>query len=340
MSSQSFSRFITTEMPVSEIVAKYIRPTPEFRDVEKPERIDPRDLREQIDKLLDQEMNSVIAFDSWKEKQQLHEKIIIYENFIQMKYFDQLKEYSDNIVVSIRHDIRQTLQDYLLLAAESEHEPAALSSSSSSLSSCLASVLGSSPPKKIKDMPKSKRLSLTVATVQSEELSSHATALRHEVCEKIVRNRVKEKRTMKDFSKDRQLLSDQEETVILRFVDQFIELRFSLRLYMIEKKVILLLQKREISNLKLRGHWIKRILKRHSEYRTKFSRHLDQERHWSSDSAVFVQWFDLVKKTMIKDDIATEDVYNMNEKRYMMSVSEATQWVLFFSSHCSIFRLF
>jgi hypothetical protein len=34
----------------------------------------------------------------------MHEKIIIYENFIQMKYFDQLKEYFDNIVNSIKHD--------------------------------------------------------------------------------------------------------------------------------------------------------------------------------------------------------------------------------------------
>ncbi len=33
---------------------------------------------------------------------------------------------------------------------------------------------------------------------------------------------------------------------------------------------------------------------------------------------------------MIKYNIAFEDVYNMNEKKYMMNVSEATQWVLFF----------
>jgi hypothetical protein len=32
---------------------------------------------------------------------------------------------------------------------------------------------------------------------------------------------------------------------------------------------------------------------------------------------------------MIKYNIALEDVYNMNEKKYMMNVSEATQWVLF-----------
>ncbi len=32
-----------------------------------------------------------------------------------------------------------------------------------------------------------------------------------------------------------------------------------------------------------------------------------------------------MKKTMIKYNIAIEDVYNMNEKRYMMNVNEVTQ---------------
>jgi hypothetical protein len=91
-----------------------------------------------------------------------------------------------------------------------------------------------------------------VTTVQNEKLSSHAIALRHEVCEKIVRNRVKEKRIMKNYSKNRQLFFDQEETIILRFVNEFIALRFSLRKYMIKEKVLLLLKKRRISNHKLR----------------------------------------------------------------------------------------
>jgi hypothetical protein len=169
-----------------------------------------------------------------------------------MKYFDQLKEYFDSIVISIRHDIRQILQNYLLFAAKSEHDFAALSSSSSSLFSCLASVLRSSSLKKIKIMLKSKRISLTVTTVQNDELSCHAIALRHEVCRRIIDNRLKEKRTMKDFSKNRQLFIDQKKAIILEFVNDFIDLKFSFRLYMIEEKVILLFQKRKISNLQLK----------------------------------------------------------------------------------------
>jgi hypothetical protein len=91
-----------------------------------------------------------------------------------------------------------------------------------------------------------------VTTVQNDELSCHAIALRHEVCRRIIDNRLKEKRIMKDFSKNCQLFTDQEEAIILEFVNDFIALKFSFRLYMIEKKVVLLLQKREISNSQLK----------------------------------------------------------------------------------------
>jgi hypothetical protein len=65
MSSQFFFRFIIIEMFVFEIIVKYIRSISEFRDVETlDERIDSRDLRKQIDRLLDQKMNSVIEFNS------------------------------------------------------------------------------------------------------------------------------------------------------------------------------------------------------------------------------------------------------------------------------------
>ncbi len=180
MNNQFFFEFIIIEMFVIDVIVKYIRLISEFRDVERLEKMNSRDLKEQINRFLNQKMNSVIAFNAWKKKQQLHEEIIIYENFIQMKYFDQWKEYSDNIVNSVRHDIRQILQNYLLLAAEFEHEFATFSSSSSSLSNCLVSVLRSSSLKKIEIMFKSKRISLIVSTIENEELSCHAIALRHE----------------------------------------------------------------------------------------------------------------------------------------------------------------
>ncbi len=157
-----------------------------------------------------------------------------------MKYFDQLKKYFDIIVISIKHDIRQILQNYLLFAANSETKSATSFFSFFSLFSCFASILESSSSKKIKNMLKSKREFLTVSTVQNEEFSCRAIVLKHEVSKMIILRRLKKERTMNDFLKDHQLFFDQEEMIILKFVNEFIALRFSFRLYIIEEKVILL----------------------------------------------------------------------------------------------------
>jgi hypothetical protein len=65
MNNQFFFKFIIIEMLVFEMIIKYIRSIFQFCDVETLEkRIDSRDLKEQINKLLDQKMNSIIAFNT------------------------------------------------------------------------------------------------------------------------------------------------------------------------------------------------------------------------------------------------------------------------------------
>ncbi len=157
-------------------------------------------------------------------------------------------------MISIKHDIRQTLQKYLFLVANFEIEFKVFFSSSSSLFSCLASVLKSSSLKKIKNMLKSKRESLIVTTIQNERLSCRAIALRHEVSRMTILKRLKEDRIINEFAKNRQLFFEQEKTIILKFVNEFIALKFSLKKYMIEKKISLLLRKRRISIFKLEKH--------------------------------------------------------------------------------------
>jgi hypothetical protein len=63
MNNQFFFKFIIIKMFVFDVIIKYIRSISEFRDVEK-SRIDSRDLRKQINRFLNQEMNSVITFNS------------------------------------------------------------------------------------------------------------------------------------------------------------------------------------------------------------------------------------------------------------------------------------
>jgi hypothetical protein len=93
-----------------------------------------------------------------------------------------------------------------------------------------------------------------MSTVEKKKLSAHAIALRHEMSRNTIVNRLKEKRIRNEFVMKRQLLISQKETAIFIFVDQFTTLRFSFRLYMIEEKVLLLFQKRDVSKSKLKMH--------------------------------------------------------------------------------------
>ena len=116
-------------------------------------------------------------------------------------------------------------------------------------------------------------------------------------------------------------LDDSEEQSILNYIDSSTALGFPARFDMIREKVMRLLRLRVESSASLGINWTKRFLDRYSDYRSRFPRHLDQERHWNTDRKVFEDWFSLVRRTMDKYGIATGDVYNMDEKGHLMGVA-------------------
>lgn len=299
------SRYIRRPIPPEEI-----RPTP-------PQHGCPREWREQICVQLDQAMNETTSL---AEAQQLHGEIAVFETFISHDYFEALEGYPHMEVSSIRQEMRKALNEYLATFLDPEAEEIASCRPSSPLSSDLASAWGSSPPKKVRIQPKDERLALAVKEFQDGDSSARAVAKKYGVCRNTLLNRSRAKRTMSEYAMDCQLLAPDEETAILTFVDSFIELGFPPRLAMLKEKAELILRNRG-HNVDLGRHWIDRFLARHSEYRAKFPRHLDQERHFNSDRDVFEKWFELFDKTCLKYSIANGDIYNMDEKGYMMGVS-------------------
>ena len=128
---------------------------------------------------------------------------------------------------------------------------------------------------------------------------------------------------MIEFSIDRQLFFVEEEFVIFRFINDFIVLGFSFRLKMIKEKTLFFFKARcQNPSIFLRQYWIVKFLNRHLNYWIKFPRHLNQKRHWNSNFAIFVKWFELYKKTYDRYDIAIKNQYNMNEKNFMMKMNE------------------
>jgi hypothetical protein len=74
-----------------------------------------------------------------------------------------------------------------------------------------------------------------------------------EVNRVIVKRRLEDKHSITEFEIARQLLLIDEKTVILRFIDDFIALSFSSRLFMIEEKTYLFLRHRDVA-ASLRAH--------------------------------------------------------------------------------------
>ena len=69
-------------------------------------------------------------------------------------------------------------------------------------------------------------------------------------------------------------------------------------------------------------NWNIRFLDRHPVLQSKYSCTLDQERFLAQNQDSIQEWFDLYQSTKVKYKIHDEDIYNMDENRYMMESSK------------------
>ncbi len=98
---------------------------------------------------------------------------------------------------------------------------------------------------------KFERLVLIAKKFQDELTNVNVAAKKYEICRNIILNKSRVKRIKFEYVSILQLLVFHEETIILQFVDRFIELSFLSRLFMLREKVELILRERKIeSNLK------------------------------------------------------------------------------------------
>lgn len=280
--------------------------------------ISARELREQVGRQLDEELDAAVG-DAQQEN--IRKQINIFEKFIEMKYFDGIEGYEIS-VNRVRSEIRQALEKYTHIAF-GPTMPTSPIIPTSSLSSNRISVYGSSPPKKPTVLPEDERLELALTAVaKGSEVRSASNTFG--VSRSTMQRRLRGKRSRAEFCKSRQLLSEEEETSILRFVDQFTLLGFPPRLSTIREKVMLLLKNRGVDHI-LGENWTGKFLNRHPEFKLKFPRHLDQDRHFNSNAEVFANWFELYRKTCADFRIAEGDRYNMDEKGFLMGVGGEIQ---------------
>jgi hypothetical protein len=135
-------------------------------------------------------------------------------------------------------------------------------------------------------------------------------------------------------------LTENEEKFLLNFIENYFKLEFSAKLWMLKEKISNLIRLRnDEENPHVDEHWARRFLKRHSQYKSRFSRHLDQDRYFNSNIEIFVKWFELFEKIMTKNKIIKKRVFNMNEKNYLTEIARKILKIIILSSFKNVFSV-
>jgi len=70
----------------------------------------------------------------------------------------------------------------------------------------------------------------------------------------------------------------------------------------------------------LEQHWYKNSLHQHSDFNTQYSCNLNQNQKNAENLEIIQKWFNLYNFTQIQHGILKSDIYNMNEKKFAMSI--------------------
>lgn len=127
-----------------------------------------KEWKSEIEMQLQRALKIAVLLNSKDEEAQLHKKIEIFRNFVQMKYFETLKLYSETTVDSIKGEIIQTINDTSLLTCLGDFENFSPNRPFSLFFINFVSVLDSSFLKILKMRSKSERIAKTVTAVKKK----------------------------------------------------------------------------------------------------------------------------------------------------------------------------
>lgn len=102
-----------------------------------------------------------------------------------------------------------------------------------------------------------------------------------------------------------------------------------LRLQTLRRCAELILSERLPHNqsIEMVGHWVTHFVHRHPELASKYSRKYDYQRAKCENPDLIQAWFARVQETIRKYNIATEDIYNMDETGFQMGVGSTSKVV-------------
>ena len=191
-------------------------------------------------KQLQQTLKIAVLLNAKNEIIQLHKKIEMYQNFIQIEYFEILKMFFKIIIDLIKNEIKKTINEFSQLNCIDDSKEFFLNRSSLSLSVNFVLRLNNFFFKLLKMRFKSKKIEKTLIIIKQKNFIRQTIAL-YEINRRIIFNRIIEKHVFAvDDRKNQMFLTFVEKTAFFRFVNQFVALKFFFRLSMLIEKIVLL----------------------------------------------------------------------------------------------------
>lgn len=172
------------------------------------------------------------------------------------------------------------------------------------------------------------RLELAIkAKSDNSDLPLSQLAYTYDVPCSTLKHRWNGRRSQKAYGESKQRLTTLEERNIMRWLDQLIDWGWPASIAQLMKMATHICQRRNDWK-PLHDRWYSDFLTRYPEFKTKWSRALDQSRKDASDLETIQHWFEIYTATCEKYGIAMSDRWNMDEKGFALGVIDSKKIVV------------
>ena len=166
------------------------------------------------------------------------------------------------------------------------------------------------------------------ASAVNENLSQAKLARQYGIPSSTLWNRINGRKTTAARNQQFQRLSPEEEAVIRDWILRLQTWDWSPRVKQVRSITKELLIKKNDNKL-VKVNWSQKFLKRHSQIKTVYISSLDKERAMTQNHDILADWFNLFQSLKKEHEIKIEDIYNMNEKKFMQRVIAKLRIMIF-----------
>lgn len=158
---------------------------------------------------------------------------------------------------------------------------------------------------------------------KSGEQSIRTSAETFDIPYTTLRDRLAGARSRHESHQGQQLLVPGEEKSLVRWILQMDDRGFPPKTRVVKEMATYLVQKRQSGRI-LGNHWLERFLDQNPQVTSRFANRLDRARNSAANPEIIKDFFGKLQQVIREYNIILENMYNMDEKGFMMGVSDKT----------------